>query len=190
MGFKLFGRGDVEVQVRRSEAVHVDEGGTYHIGEVALGMGALLQHKPDILTDRLYTRETDIKLNSGVMQVVANLCGLVVALKFIPEEYQLWVLPLIGVALSVAYLQIKLIPSIMAAQVFVITSALMAPLKMFVPQPEMWSTLFPVVVMLGMSHFLMASSELIKDEKHPKQECVQMILQKQLYMSLLNLMIF
>lgn len=36
MGFKLFGRGDVEVQVRRSEAVHVDEGGTYHIGEVAL----------------------------------------------------------------------------------------------------------------------------------------------------------
>jgi hypothetical protein len=31
----------------------------------------------------------------------------------------------------------------------------------------MWSTLFPVVVMLGMSHFLMASSELIKDEKHP-----------------------
>ena len=36
MGFKLFGRGDVEVQVRKSEAVHVDEGGTYHIGEVAL----------------------------------------------------------------------------------------------------------------------------------------------------------
>ena len=36
MGFKLFGRGDVEVQVRRSEAVHIDEGGTYHIGEVAL----------------------------------------------------------------------------------------------------------------------------------------------------------
>ena len=134
---------------------------------IALGIGALLQHKPDILTDRLYTRETDIKLNSSVMQIVANLCGLVVALKFIPEEYQLWVLPLIGVALSVAYLQIKLIPSIMAAQAFVITSALMAPLKMFVSQPEMWSTLFPVVVMLGMSHFLMASSELIKDEKHP-----------------------
>ncbi len=134
---------------------------------IALGMSALLQHKPDILTDRLYTRETDIKLNSGVMQIVANLCGLVVALKFIPEEYQLWVLPLIGVALSVAYLQTKLMPSIIAAQGFVITSALMAPLKMFVPQPEMWSTLFPVVVMLGMSHFMMASSELIKDEKHP-----------------------
>ncbi|MDP6904367.1 MAG: DUF2339 domain-containing protein [Verrucomicrobiota bacterium] len=134
---------------------------------IALGMGALLQHKPDILTDRLHTRETDIKLNSGVMQIAANLCGLVVALKFIPEEYKLWVLPLIGVALSVAYLQIKLIPSIIAVQAFIITSALMAPLKLFVPQPEMWSTLFPVVVMLGMSHFLMASSELIKDEKHP-----------------------
>lgn len=36
MGFKLFGRGDVEIQLRRSEAVHVDEAGTYHIGEIAL----------------------------------------------------------------------------------------------------------------------------------------------------------
>tara|TARA_B110000014_G_scaffold257653_1_gene242552 strand:- start:84 stop:1043 length:960 start_codon:yes stop_codon:yes gene_type:complete len=101
------------------------------------------------------------------MQVAANLCGLVVALKFIPEEYQLWILPLIGVLLSVTYLQINLVPSIIAAQAFVIASALIAPLKMFVPQPEMWSTLFPVVVMLGMSHFLLASSKLINDENHP-----------------------
>ena len=134
---------------------------------VALGMSTLLQHKRSILTDRLYTHETDINLNSGVMQVAANLCGLVVALKFIPEEYQLWILPLIGVLLSVTYLQINLVPSIIAAQAFVIASALIAPLKMFVPQPEMWSTLFPVVVMLGMSHFLLASSKLINDENHP-----------------------
>ncbi len=134
---------------------------------VALGLSVLLKHKPDIITGRLHTSEADINLNGIVLQAIANLSGLVVALKFIPEEYQLWILPLIGVALSIVYLQVNLIPSIIAAQAFVITSALIAPLKMFVPQPEMWSTLFPVVVMLLMSHFLLHSSNLIENENHP-----------------------
>ena len=134
---------------------------------VALALSVLLKHKPNIITGRLQVSEAAINVNGIVLQAIGNLSGLVVALKFIPEEYQLWILPLIGVALSIVYLKLNLVPSIITAQAFVITSALIAPLRMFVMQPEMWSTLFPVVVMLLMSHFLLHSSNLIEDKNHP-----------------------
>ena len=134
---------------------------------IAFGNGLFLERAKDHLANRVFLLPSRFSNDSSVLQAVSILAGLMVALKFVPEEHQLWVLPLIGVLLSIISLGLGLTPAIIASQSFIIIAALIAPLKMFVPEAEATMTLIPVLVMLGMSHFLLHSRELIEDKTHP-----------------------
>ena len=82
------------------------------------------------------------------------LLGLILALKNINPIDQLWALPLIGVALSVLFLKLRLITGEIAAQLFILTAALLAPIRMFDAEHDLaLLTLVPFLTMLGMSHF-------------------------------------
>ena len=134
---------------------------------ITFGNGLFLDRAKEHLANRFDFLPSRFGDDTIVPQAVSILAGLMVALKFVPEEHQLWVLPMIGVLLSIISLGLSLTPAIIASQAFIIIAALIAPLKMFVPEAEAVMTLIPFLVMLGMSHFLLHSRELIEDKTHP-----------------------
>ena len=93
------------------------------------------------------------------------LLGLILALKNINPIDQLWALPLIGVALSVLFLKLRLITGEIAAQLFILTAALLAPIRMFDAEHDLaLLTLVPFLTMLGMSHFFLHTHQMLKRE--------------------------
>jgi len=93
------------------------------------------------------------------------LLGLILALKNINPIDQLWALPLIGVALSVLFLKLRLITGEIAAQLFILTAALLAPIRMFDAEHDLaLLTLVPFLTMLGMSHFFLHTHQMLKKE--------------------------
>ena len=134
---------------------------------ITFGNGLFLERAKEHLANRFDLSPSRFSIDSSVLQAVSILAGLMVALKFVPEDHQLWVLPMIGVLLSIICLGLSLTPAIIASQSFIIIAALIAPLRMFVPEAEAFMTLIPVLVMLGMSHFLLHSRELFEDKTHP-----------------------
>ena len=74
---------------------------------------------------------------------------------------QLWALPLIGVALSVLFLKLRLITGEIAAQLFILTAALLA--YVFDAEHDLaLLTLVPFLTMLGMSHFFLHTHQMLK----------------------------
>ena len=134
---------------------------------ITFGNGLFLDRAKEHLANRFDFSLSRLSYNSSAQQAISILAGLMVALKFVPEEHQLWVLPIMGVLLSIISLGFSLTPAIIASQSFVIIAALIAPLRVFVPEAEASMTLIPALVMLGMSHFLLHSRELIEDKTHP-----------------------
>ena len=93
------------------------------------------------------------------------LLGLILALKNINPIDQLWALPLIGVTLSVLFLKLRLITGEIAAQLFILTAALLAPIRMFDAEHDLaLLTLVPFLTMLGMSHFFLQTYQMLKKE--------------------------
>ena len=93
------------------------------------------------------------------------LLGLILALKNINPIDQLWALPLIGVVLSVLFLKLRLITGEIAAQLFILTAALVAPIRMFDAEHDLaLLTLVPFLTMLGMSHFFLHTHQMLKKE--------------------------
>ena len=93
------------------------------------------------------------------------LLGLILALKNINPIDQLWALPLIGVTLSVLFLKLRLITGEIAAQLFILTAALLAPIRMFDAEHDLaLLTLVPFLTMLGMSHFFLHTHQMLKKE--------------------------
>lgn len=93
------------------------------------------------------------------------LLGLILALKNINPIDQLWALPLIGVVLSVLFLKLRLITGEIAAQLFILTAALLAPIRMFDAEHDLaLLTLVPFLTMLGMSHFFLHTHQMLKKE--------------------------
>ena len=93
------------------------------------------------------------------------LLGLILTLKNINPINQLWALPLIGVALSVLFLKLRLITGEIAAQLFILTAALLAPVRMFDAEHDLaLLTLVPFLTMLSMSHFFLHTHQMLKKE--------------------------
>ena len=93
------------------------------------------------------------------------LLGLILALKNINPIDQLWALPLIGVTLSVLFLKLRLITGEVTAQLFILTAALLAPVRMFDAEHDLaLLTLVPFLTMLGMSHFFLHTHQMLKKE--------------------------
>jgi hypothetical protein len=129
----------------------------------ALGNGLALNRAKEHLAGRLETPPLSLEIHSNAAQVVSLLSGLVIALKFVDDAHLLWALPLVGIALSTFCLGLRLTPSLIASQSFILIAALLAPFKMFVPEAEIYLTLIPVLAMLGMSHFLLHWREMIEE---------------------------
>ena len=106
-----------------------------------------------------------VKVLGEVYLAGSILLGLTLALKNINPIDQLWALPLIGVALSVLFLKLRLITGEVTAQLFILTAALLAPVRMFEANNNLaLLTLVPFLTMLGMSHFFLHSHKMLKEE--------------------------
>ena len=106
-----------------------------------------------------------VKVLGEAYLVGSILLGLILALKNINPIDQLWALPLIGVVLSVLFLKLRLITGEIAAQLFILTAALVAPIRMFDAEHDLaLLTLVPFLTMLGMSHFFLHTHQMLKKE--------------------------
>ena len=106
-----------------------------------------------------------VKVLGEVYLAGSILLGLTLALKNINPIDQLWALPLIGVALSVLFLKLRLITGEVTAQLFILTAALLAPVRMFDAEHDLTLlTLVPFLTMLGMSHFFLHTHQMLKKE--------------------------
>ena len=106
-----------------------------------------------------------VKVLGEVYLAGSILLGLILALKNINPIDQLWALPLIGMALSVLFLKLRLITGEIAAQLFILTAALLAPIRMFDAEHDLaLLTLVPFLTMLGMSHFFLHTHQMLKKE--------------------------
>lgn len=133
---------------------------------IALGNGLVLNRAKSHLAGRLEAPALSLALYSSAAQVVSLLAGLIITVKFVDGSHSLWVLPLIGIALSTFCLGVRLTPGLIAAQSFILIASLMAPFWMFVPETNIFLTLIPVLAMLGMSHFLLHWREMIEEDAH------------------------
>lgn len=106
---------------------------------------------------------TAVKVFGEIYLAGSILLGLALALKEIHPNDQLWALPLIGVALSVLFLKLHMITGEVAAQLFILTAALLAPVRMFGDATGLL-TLVPLLTLLGMSHFFLHARQMLKEE--------------------------
>ncbi len=104
---------------------------------------------------------------SAVAQVTAVLVGLFIAIKFVADERLLWMLPVIGIALSAGALMLRLTPALMAAQMWLVVAALFSPFKMMGADADRVLSFIPALAILGMSRFMLHARTLIDDPQSP-----------------------
>ena len=105
-----------------------------------------------------------VKVMGNIYLAGANLLGLIYAMQEIPPNDQLWALPLIGVALSILFLKLRLTTGLIAAQMFILLMVLISPVRMYAGVSGLLA-LFPFVIMLGMSHFFLHTRQMLEDEE-------------------------
>ncbi len=126
-----------------------------------------LNRSQENLRKRFESAGQYIAPTSAVGQVTAVLVGLFIAINFVADERLLWMLPVIGIALSTGALMLRLTPALMAAQAWLVVAAFFSPFKMMGADADRVLSLIPALAMLGMSHFLLHARTLIDDPQSP-----------------------
>ena len=133
----------------------------------AFAYGGAMDRMRETVAARLgATAKTQFTLGA-VTQSIATLCGLAACLHYLLSNELMWVLPLIGVVLSIVSLGFNLTPGLIAAQIFILFAGALMPLKLMGDAPSALLMFVPMIVILGMSHFLLHSASLVQAEKHP-----------------------
>ncbi len=132
-----------------------------------LANAVVLDRNRAAVVERLAIPEKIIVPFGAVAQATAVLVALVITLDAIADERLLWVLPVVGMALSAGALMLRLTPALMAAQAWVVLAAFLSPLKMYGGNAEMMLSIIPGLALLGMSHFLLHARALIEDQERP-----------------------
>ncbi|MDE2682420.1 MAG: DUF2339 domain-containing protein, partial [Verrucomicrobiota bacterium] len=117
--------------------------------------------------NRFESAEQYIAPTSTAGQITSVLVGLFIAIKFVADERLWWMLPIIGIALSVGALMLRLTPALVAAQSWLVVAALLSPFKMIGEGADLVLSFIPALAMLGMSHFMLHARTLIDDQQSP-----------------------
>ena len=133
----------------------------------AFAYGGAVDRLRDTVAERLGTTVGTQFILAAITQSLAILCGLAACLNYLPSDDLMWVLPLIGVLLSIVCLGFTLTPGLITAQAFILFAGALMPLKLLVESPSAALMFVPMIVILGMSHFLLHSTTLVQAEKHP-----------------------
>jgi hypothetical protein len=133
---------------------------------ILLANAAALDRLRDELEQRLDLSVALCKTISAIAQATAVLVGLAVAIKFASPQQCLWMLPVIGIALSAGALAARMTPALIAAQAWLFLAALLSMTKIAAKE-EMVLALIPGLAILGMSHFMLHARTLIDDQQSP-----------------------